>query len=82
MIACLNVKLIDNFPAWTLSLGNFISASTLFGVILWALYMLVDALFIHKRVFCVHIVLLLRSYYHFNCNILCSASSFIVGTGS
>ena len=38
------------YPYWTLILGNLISVSTLSGVVLWALYGIVDVLFINKRV--------------------------------
>lgn len=38
------------YPYWTLVLGNLISVSTLSGVVVWALYAILDVLFINKRV--------------------------------
>ena len=38
------------FPYWTEALGQVITASTISGTILWALYAVVDAIFINKRV--------------------------------
>jgi len=38
------------FPYWSHILGQFITASTLSGVVFWALGVLIDAIFIHKRV--------------------------------
>lgn len=38
------------FPYWTHVLGQLITASTLSGVIFWALYLFIDAAFINKRV--------------------------------
>ena len=53
MIALIDFRNLESgdykFPAWTLTLGYIISASTLLGVVIWPIYMLVDALFINKR---------------------------------
>jgi len=38
------------FPYWTHVLGQFISASTLAGVVLWGVYAVVDSIFINKKV--------------------------------
>ena len=38
------------FPYWTHVLGQLITASTLSGVVFWAIYLLIDAAFINKRV--------------------------------
>ena len=38
------------FPNWSLIVGNIISLSTLSGIIIWALFAVIDALFINKRV--------------------------------
>ena len=40
-----------SFPYWTHIVGHLISASTLLGIFLWAIYALIDVLFIHKKVF-------------------------------
>ena len=37
------------FPYWTYVLGQLITASTASGVIFWAIYLVVDSLFIHKK---------------------------------
>jgi hypothetical protein len=39
-----------NFPLWTHILGNCMSASVLVGIIGWAIYAIIDVLFIHKKV--------------------------------
>lgn len=39
-----------SLPLWSNLIGNIITVSTIFGVIIWAIYALVDAMFINKRV--------------------------------
>jgi hypothetical protein len=39
------------FPYWTHILGELITASTLSGVVFWAIYAVIDAIFINKKVF-------------------------------
>ena len=43
---------LDNyvFPAWTLVVGQMITGSIMLGLIGWAIYTVVDALFFHPRV--------------------------------
>ena len=38
------------YPGWTNVLGNCISFSTLSGVIIWAVYAIIDTVFIKKKV--------------------------------
>lgn len=45
------IKLDDyTFPYWTHVLGQLITASTLSGIVVWAGWLVIDALFFHKRV--------------------------------
>ena len=37
------------FPYWTMIMGQLTIASTLLGVIGWAIYLLIDAIFFHKK---------------------------------
>lgn len=38
------------FPFWTAILGNLISFSTIMGILLWAIYFMIDVLLIKKQV--------------------------------
>lgn len=54
ILAIKDTKLIqlDNytFPYWSHILGEIITTSTLAGTIIWAVWLVVDALFINKKV--------------------------------
>jgi SNF family Na+-dependent transporter len=39
------------YPYWTKIFGNILTASTLSGVVIWAICLIIDSLFIHKQVF-------------------------------
>lgn len=38
------------FPYWTHIFGQCFSASTLSGIVFWAIWLIIEALFIHKKV--------------------------------
>ena len=38
------------YPYWTKIFGNILTSTTLSGVFIWAVYMVIDALFVNKRV--------------------------------
>jgi hypothetical protein len=38
------------FPKWSEVLGNIISAASIVGAVIWAIYMVIDAMYINKRV--------------------------------
>ena len=50
----MNIKQLESsdykYPYWTLVVGNLISASTLFGIIGWPIYMIIVEVFIKKKV--------------------------------
>ena len=39
-----------DYPVWSDIFGNITSAASILGAIIWAVYMIIDALFINKRV--------------------------------
>jgi hypothetical protein len=46
-----------NYPIWTDIYGNILSASVVFGIIGMAIYSIIDAMFINKRVYRVFSIL-------------------------
>jgi uncharacterized membrane protein YvlD (DUF360 family) len=38
------------FPNWSNIFAQILTASGLFGVVIWAVYLVIDALFVNKRV--------------------------------
>lgn len=54
VLAIINYKSIESngykFPYWTYVLGNFISASTLLGIVIWPIYLVINNIFIKKMV--------------------------------